>query len=500
MNRNKKTLQSAPEKARRFPEAPADFIMPQPVDLDEENPVDEAEEYLRRAKERERQRREADMAQMQSQLASQQARARKSHVNLQNKNFTYDYNGNPIIVNNNRNNNLPALSYQVKHSIQDSEVISPKPRQAPQMREITNVKKPFKPNFDSEQEITQKHVIQAGVPTYDLLEPQAGVTYIENGKTKNSTIERYGSTLAKAGSLISTTFGTNTRLSRNEYLQLTKSNSSLVGMSIRGRDFGTQIMEKPTLQAQVTQITPITPPNISQNRNLPALVSPGDKGILSNKPVLSSLNHNSASTPFLDSTGVKDILPHSSKNISTFALDNAPSMRPNTEKTQKQVLKENANNIIDGTQNGTMSYAGSMKKGLVYFDSEKVKSLLALDEDMMTSPTGVNQNQNQNQPKQETYQATYNMNTLNTNNNITSKISPVDLHNTNIIGAKDWGKVTFSMTGNSALPILPSRKPQIGGSQNTLGGKNMRHRVSAAGAGNSYVELLHSTIRNQQIV
>ena len=100
--------------------------------------------------------------------------------------------------------------------------------------------------------------------------------------------------------------------------------------------------------------------------------------------------------------------------------------------------------------------------------------------------------------QQENYQTTYNPNPLSTNNNLTSKMNPVDLHNTNVINSKEWGKVNFSMTGNSCLPIHPNRKPQIGGI-NTVGRKNVKQRVNAAGAGNSYVELLHSTIRNHQI-
>jgi len=465
--------------------------MPQPVDLYEENAVDEAEDYLRRAKERERLRREADMVDMQRELTSQQAKARKSSNYLANKKFTYDYNGNPIIVHESRNTNLPTLAYQVKHSIQDAEVISPKPRQV-QMREITNVKKPYKVNtIKEEQETINQHVIQPGVPTYDLLQPQAGVTYIENGRTKNST----KSTLTNAGTLISSTFGANARLSRNEYLQLTKSNSSLIGMSIRGRDFGTQITEKPVLQ-------PITPPNLSQNRN----ISVNFSGVPVEKkpPSLTNLNHNSASTPALDS-GIREIMPHSSKNVSSFAFDNPPrQVRPNTDTKSPQFqatnnmtagLKENATNMMDATKNGTLSLKGNFNKGLVYYDSEKVRSLLGVDEEenieTKNPPTTAKQ--------QETYQASYNPNPLSTNNNLTSKMSPVDLHNTNVINSKEWGKVNFSMTGASCLPILPHRKPQIGGI-NTVGGKNVRQRVNASGAGNSYVELLHSTIRNQQIV
>ena len=181
-------------------------------------------------------------------------------------------------------------------------------------------------------------------------------------------------------------------------------------------------------------------------------------------------------------------------------------MRPNTDKgSQLQAtnnmtgLKENthATNMMgDSTNNGTLSFGGNMKKGLVYFDSEKVKSLLAVDEDNVTPTT--------NPPKQqETYQGTYNPKALGTNNNtnIPSKMSPVDLHNTNIIQSKEWGNVVnFSNTGASNLPILPNRKPQIGG-LNTMGGKNVRQRVNVGGGGgNSYVDLLYSTIRNQQIV
>jgi len=60
-----------------------------------------------------------------------------------------------------------------------------------------------------------------GVPTYDLLQPEVGVVYIENGKSKNSSKSRYNLTSVTSGSLIST-LGSNPRLTKSEYLQLTK--------------------------------------------------------------------------------------------------------------------------------------------------------------------------------------------------------------------------------------------------------------------------------------
>lgn len=59
------------------------------------------------------------------------------------------------------------------------------------------------------------------VPTYDLLEPQAGVTYLEGGKTKTSSKPLHNFTSATSGNLIST-LGMNPRLTKTEYNLITR--------------------------------------------------------------------------------------------------------------------------------------------------------------------------------------------------------------------------------------------------------------------------------------
>lgn len=106
-----------------------------------------------------------------------------------------------------------------RHQVYDPEVENPKEKKKKQPKDIQAVKSKAKRTPDTEQEFVRKYGI--GVPTYDLLEPQVGVTYIENGKTKNSVKNRFNLTSVTSGSLIST-LGANPRLTKTEYLQLTK--------------------------------------------------------------------------------------------------------------------------------------------------------------------------------------------------------------------------------------------------------------------------------------
>jgi hypothetical protein len=135
------------------------------------------------------------------------------------KPFTYDYNGVPILIVNAKVEKFPPSAYQVQHAVQDPEVENPKEKKKKGPKEVQPIKNKQKKAPESDQDFARK--IAMGVPTFDLLEPQFGVVYVENGKTKNSSKNRYNLTSVTSGSLIST-LGQNPRLTKSEYLQLTK--------------------------------------------------------------------------------------------------------------------------------------------------------------------------------------------------------------------------------------------------------------------------------------
>ena len=104
-----------------------------------------------------------------------------------------------------------------RFQLHDPENDNPKDKKKKSQKDVGQIRGKQKKAPDTEQEFVRKYGV--GVPTYDLLEPQVGVTYVENGKTKNSVKSRYNLTSVTSGSLIST-LGSNPRLTKTEYVQL----------------------------------------------------------------------------------------------------------------------------------------------------------------------------------------------------------------------------------------------------------------------------------------
>ena len=106
-----------------------------------------------------------------------------------------------------------------RHTVQDPESENPKDKKKKASKEVPAVKSKQRRPPDADQDFAKKFGMS--VPTYDLLEPSTGVTYLEGGKTKTSSKPLHNLTSATSGSLIST-LGPNIRLTKTEYNLITK--------------------------------------------------------------------------------------------------------------------------------------------------------------------------------------------------------------------------------------------------------------------------------------
>jgi len=219
LSEDRKALQKAKDVGKRLIRDVKGENMPAPLDLQEPIEINKTEDDLRQAKERERKRQDEERAaELQKRKIENQSKFKQGNADLKKKPFTYDYNGVPILIVNAKVEKFPPSAYLVQHAVQDPETDHPKEKKK-KTKEVAAVKTKQKRVPDTEQEFVKRYGL--GVPTYDLLEPQVGVVYVENGKTKNSVKSRYNLTAATSGSLIST-LGGNPRLTKSEYLQLTK--------------------------------------------------------------------------------------------------------------------------------------------------------------------------------------------------------------------------------------------------------------------------------------
>jgi len=220
LSEDRKALQKAKDVGKKLIKDVKGENVPAPLDLQEPVEMNKTEDDLRQVKERERKRQDEEKAlEIQKRKAENQSKFKQGNADLKKKPFTYDYNGVPIIINNAKVEKFPPSAYLVQHAVHDPEVENTEKKKKKQPKDVAVVKVKQKKVPDTEQEFVKKYGL--GVPTYDILEPQVGVTYFEGGKTKNSNKNRFNMTSATTGALIST-LGNNPRLTKTEYLQLTK--------------------------------------------------------------------------------------------------------------------------------------------------------------------------------------------------------------------------------------------------------------------------------------
>jgi len=221
LSEDRKALQRAKDIGKKLIKDAKGENMPAPLDLQEPMEIDKTEDDMRQAKERERKRQDEERAaEMQKRKIENQSKFKQGNADLKKKPFTYDYNGVPILIVNAKVEKFPPSAYLVQHAVQDPEVDNPKEKKK-KPKELPPLKAKPKRGLDADPNPASKFGL--GVPTFDLLEPQFGVVYIENGKTKNSNKTRFNLTSVTSGSLISTlSTNPNPKLTRSEYMQLTK--------------------------------------------------------------------------------------------------------------------------------------------------------------------------------------------------------------------------------------------------------------------------------------
>lgn len=220
MSEDKRALQKAKDVGKKLIRDAKGENMPAPLDLQEPIEMNKTEDDLRQVKERERKRLDEERAaEMQKRKVENQAKFKQGNADLKKKPFTYDYNGVPIIINNAKVEKFPLPVYPVQHDVMDPEPDNANAKKRKTIKEVPALKAKQKKTPENEQDFAKKFGMSA--PTFDLLEPAVGVTYVENGKTKNSNKTRFNLTSATSGSLIST-LGANPRLTKTEYLQLVK--------------------------------------------------------------------------------------------------------------------------------------------------------------------------------------------------------------------------------------------------------------------------------------
>jgi len=218
-NEDKKVLQKAKDVGKKLIREAKSDNMPSPMDLQEPNEMNKTEDDLRQVKERERKRQDEErLIELHKKKAENQAKFKQGNADLKKKPFTYDFNGMPMLITSAKVEKFPPSAYAVQHAVHDPETENPKEKKK-KTKDVPVVKNKQKKAPEAEQDFAKKFGL--GVPTYDILEPQVGVTYIEGGKTKNSSKPRYNMTSVTSGSLIST-LGANPRLTKTEYMQMTK--------------------------------------------------------------------------------------------------------------------------------------------------------------------------------------------------------------------------------------------------------------------------------------
>jgi len=328
---------------------------------------------------------------------------------LKKKPFTYDYNGVPILINNAKVDKFPPSAYLVQHVIQDPENENPKDKRKKVQKDVGQVKNKQKKAPDTEQEFVRKY--GAGVPTYDLLEPQVGVTYVENGKTKNSVKSRYNLTSVTSGSLIST-LGANPRLTKTEYLQLTK-----------GGNLSRTTGAAATMDKDMAATAGSTMKTISEEKRIP-----------------------------LDS--VKEQWGVKTGNVKDSNFNSTGALR------------------LTQTAPG---------EGL-HINPDKLDMLLKASEEIKQDSL----NPNKQFSKTEKFSSDDSL-----------KRSPIDAFNLELLNSKDWGKNNYLGNVNS-LPKLPSQKIQF---EQSLGHKSKypRYRTTNVPMQKSYSDLLHQTLKSQQM-
>jgi len=226
LSEDRKALQKAKEVGKRLIKDVKAENTPAPLDLKETVETNKIEEDMRQVKERERKRLDDEKAEeLKKRKQENQAKFKQGTADLKKKTFTYDYSGVPIIINTAKVEKFPPSAYIVQHHVQGHEVESgdkkKKKNQPP--KELKDIKDKKRKVPETEQDFAKKFGL--GVPTYDILEPTTGVTYFEGGKTKSSNKSKFNITNATTGTLISTlgaTLGVPPRLTKTEYLQLTK--------------------------------------------------------------------------------------------------------------------------------------------------------------------------------------------------------------------------------------------------------------------------------------
>jgi len=199
--------------------------LPIPLDMNQPQSDSEIEDELRRMKEVRRKREEKEKLEEIKKKQIENEKKKKQRIIDPKKNkMTYDYNGLPIMIKTFKTDNLPKPFLYIQHGIKDIGNEKQIKKEINKLKEVPPL--PSKQNqivLDKPQ-IFYESDIQ--VPTYDLFQPQKGVTYTENGVTKCSFKEHGNfSLLTNPSNAIKSTLGENLRLSKSEYQQLVQNMS-----------------------------------------------------------------------------------------------------------------------------------------------------------------------------------------------------------------------------------------------------------------------------------
>jgi hypothetical protein len=221
---DRKTFGHARDKAKHFINDARNEPMPAPIDLQEAEETNKTEDDLRQLKDRELRRKEdEDHQQKLKHEQEKQAKFNKKEADLKKKPFTYDYNGNIILVHQTKAEKLPPSAYLVNYHIPDPEVENPKKDKKKKPQDVNALKSKLKKAPEAEKEFANKIASYGSAPPLsEMIELTDGVTLIEGGRVlKPKTALKKGNVTMMAGTLMSTDGGP-IRLTKTEYAQLTR--------------------------------------------------------------------------------------------------------------------------------------------------------------------------------------------------------------------------------------------------------------------------------------
>jgi hypothetical protein len=223
MTETRKSFYNAKEKAKKFLKESKHEILPTPIELREPEDYNRDEEEVRAKKEGENRRRDDEIRELQKKesMMEEQKRLAKQTQDLKNKNFTYNYDGTLVIVNQPKMEKLPPVAYSAACSIgQNIKDLIPSSKKKGSSGPLAPVKSKQRKVAEQEKEFLNK-LLQTAPPVFDSFNPAPGVLLIEGGKTKQNPKLKQNFTMTDGTLSLSNSTGT-IRLSRSEYLQITR--------------------------------------------------------------------------------------------------------------------------------------------------------------------------------------------------------------------------------------------------------------------------------------